>query len=55
MGVKSLFTQHAKRPDGFTGRLVARMMWSKTKESNDWTVSLFDISPDDRILEIGQR
>ena len=53
MGIKSLFTRHAKRPDGITGRLIAKMMWTKTKESNHWTVSLLNISPDDKILEIG--
>jgi ubiquinone/menaquinone biosynthesis C-methylase UbiE len=53
MGIKSLVAKHAGRPSGITGRLIAKLMWTKTKESNQWTVSLLNISKSDTILEIG--
>lgn len=43
----------ARRPSGFVGRFVSRSMARQNKESNDWTVSLLDVLPTDRILEVG--
>jgi len=53
MGVKSLFTRHARKPEGFIGRLIAKLMWTKTRKSNLWTGSLLNISVKDTVLEIG--
>lgn len=43
----------ARRPSGFVGRFVSRSMARQNKESNDWTVSLLDVLPTDRVLEVG--
>lgn len=57
-GAKS-FTQSLRaqfgRPTGFWGRVAGMIMANRpsNKERNAWTVSLLDVQPDDRVLEIG--
>ncbi len=43
----------AQQPKGLIGKLVGRGMGRQNRESNDWTISLLDIKPDDRVLEVG--
>jgi|SRR5215469_15799823 len=40
-------------PQGLLGRLGGAIMARSTVERNEWTLSLLDIGPDDRILEVG--
>ncbi|GCE20765.1 class I SAM-dependent methyltransferase [Dictyobacter kobayashii] len=40
-------------PKGFAGRICAMIMGRATKQRNLWTISLLDLHPDERILEVG--
>ena len=40
-------------PRGLLGRLGGVIMARSTRLRNEWTISLLDIRPDDRILEVG--
>jgi ubiquinone/menaquinone biosynthesis C-methylase UbiE len=40
-------------PRGLLGRLGGMIMGRSTGQRNEWTLSLLDIQPDDRILEVG--
>lgn len=48
-----LLAHQLQQPKGLIGKLVGRAMGRQNKESNDWTISLLDIKPDDRVLEVG--
>ncbi len=48
-----LLASQAQQPKGLIGKLVGRAMGRQNKESNDWTISLLDIKPADRVLEVG--
>lgn len=48
-----LFAGQLRRPQGLLGRFIGRKMAGQNKESNDWTVSLLDIQPNDHVLEVG--
>ena len=39
-------------PRGLLGRVGGVIMVHSTKLRNEWTLSLLDIQPDDRILEV---
>lgn len=41
------------RPTGRLGRLVGHLMAVKNRRRNDWVVSLLDVGPTDRVLELG--
>jgi ubiquinone/menaquinone biosynthesis C-methylase UbiE len=41
------------RPRGIVGRLVGMILAYENRERNEWAVSLLDLKPDDRVLEIG--
>ncbi len=42
-----------RNPTGFLGRLVGNAMAGNNEPAVNWTISLLDIQPNDRILEIG--
>src|SRR5437899_9533240 len=48
-----LVARQLRRPRGLFGRVIGRGLARRNKEANDWTVSLLDIQPTDRVLEIG--
>jgi len=41
------------RPHGLLGRIGGRILAVTNKQINQWTVSLLDIEPEDRVLKIG--
>lgn len=47
-----LLAQFAK-PKGLPGRALGRMMVLVNRPMNEWAVSLLDVQPTDRVLEIG--
>jgi len=49
--LRPLFDQFA-RPSGLLGRLAGRMM-AKADADDRWVVELFDLRPDDRVLDVG--
>ena len=48
-----LLASQIRQPRGLLGRLVGRGMARQNKESNDWTISLLNVQPDDHVLEVG--
>ena len=40
-------------PEGWVGRLVGVILAWKNRERNAWALSMLDIQPEDRVLEIG--
>jgi ubiquinone/menaquinone biosynthesis C-methylase UbiE len=42
-----------RNPTGFFGRLVGRIMAQSNEPAAKWTVSLLDIQPNSRVLEVG--
>ena len=48
-----LLASQIRQPRGFLGGLVGRGMARQNKESNDWTISLLNVQPDDHVLEVG--
>ena len=42
-----------RNPTGFFGRLVGRIMAQSNEPASKWTVSLLDIQPNSRVLEVG--
>ncbi len=48
-----LLASQLRQPRGLIGSLVGRGMARQNKESNDWTISLLHIKPDDHVLEVG--
>ena len=52
MLLKNIHSQFA-HPRGWLGRLVGVILAWKNRERNAWAISLLDLQPDDRVLEIG--
>lgn len=51
---KPLFiARQGRRPSGLLGRLVARVMASETAPENARALDILDLSPGDRLLEVG--
>src|SRR5215470_9869970 len=40
-------------PNGWLGALVGHVMALKSRERSQWVLSLLNLQPDDRVLEIG--
>ncbi|MDN4594565.1 hypothetical protein [Polycladomyces subterraneus] len=53
MGFIDKFSEQFRKPGGFWGHVVGMLMAATTGSRNEWTLSLLDIRPEDRILEIG--
>jgi SAM-dependent methyltransferase len=51
--MKNYIISQFGRPRGLVGRLVGRIMARENRERNNWAVSLLNVQPADRILEIG--
>jgi SAM-dependent methyltransferase len=51
--LKRYIASKFRNPDGFSGRLVGRLMANGNRPAVEWTVSLLDIQADDHILEVG--
>ena len=47
------FSEQFRRPRGFWGQVAGRVMAATTGRRNRWTLSLLQIRPGDRVLEIG--
>ena len=47
------FNSQFAHPQGWVGRLVGMILAVKNRERNAWTISMLDIQPNDRVLEIG--
>lgn len=41
------------QPSGLLGRIGGRILAASNKEINQWTLSLLEVEPNDRILEVG--
>lgn len=48
-----LLASQLRQPRGIIGKLVGRGMARQNKESNDWTIALLNVQPDDRVMEVG--
>ncbi len=53
MSLLRSFFGHFAHPAGFWGRVVAFRLDISNRQANEWTVSLLDLSPADRVLEVG--
>lgn len=53
MGLMRKFAEQFRRPRGFWGHVAGMLMAATTGSRNQWTLSLLDVQPGDRILEIG--
>jgi len=55
MSLFDLVSSQFEKPRGLLGRLAGRIMATRPSniERNNWTLSLLDIKPSDRVLEIG--
>lgn len=42
-----------RRPSGLVGQLIGERMAQQHRSENEWTVSLLNLQPEDRVLEIG--
>jgi len=53
--MKSILIQQFKKPSGLLGKLAGYIMANRASniERNHWTITLLDIAPGERILEIG--
>ncbi|MEZ4670362.1 MAG: class I SAM-dependent methyltransferase [Anaerolineae bacterium] len=47
------FMSQFENPQGIMGRLVGQILYYENRERNAWAVSLLDVQPKDRVLEIG--
>jgi ubiquinone/menaquinone biosynthesis C-methylase UbiE len=47
------FRQQFARPTGLAGRLVGHILAFKNRDRGEWVVSLLELGPNDRVLEIG--
>lgn len=47
------FSEQFRKPSGFWGHVAGMLMAATTASRNRWTLSLLDVRPDDRVLEIG--
>lgn len=45
--------RHGRRPEGWFGRILAKVMAWETSEENDAALELLEVRPGDRVLEIG--
>ena len=52
-GLESLIDRQYRQPTGIIGQFVGRRMARQHQPENAWTVSLLDIQPTDRVLEVG--
>ncbi len=41
-----------RQPRGIVGKLVGQGMTRQTRESNDWTISLLPVQPNDHVTEV---
>lgn len=41
------------QPNGLLGKIGGKIMAASNQQINQWTVSLLDVKPSDRVLEIG--
>lgn len=48
-----IVAEQSRKPTGFFGSIVGRMMARTNQESNEWVISLLDILPSDHVLEVG--
>ncbi len=53
MSLLRIFVRHFAHPAGFWGRVVAFRLDISNRQANEWTVSLLDLHPTDRVLEVG--
>lgn len=53
MGPVGRFSEQFRRPSGLWGHVAGLLMAATTARRNEWTLSLLDLQPGDRILEIG--
>src|SRR3954452_16189627 len=55
MGIRQRVIRQFHHPTGLAGRLVGRVMAhrSSNRQRNEWAVSLLDVQPADRVLEVG--
>jgi len=51
--LRSKLADQLRLPSGIAGRFVARILAWQNQPANNWTLSLLDIQPDDRVLELG--
>jgi ubiquinone/menaquinone biosynthesis C-methylase UbiE len=51
--IKAFWDRQHINPSGVVGRLVGERMVRQHKPETEWTLSLLDIAPGDRVLEIG--
>lgn len=42
-----------RKPHGFFGKIIGRMLAKENAPINDWIISLLDVQPSDHVLEIG--
>ncbi len=47
------FFKHFAHPRGFWGRVVAFRLDISNRQVNEWTVSMLELEPSDRVLEVG--
>jgi ubiquinone/menaquinone biosynthesis C-methylase UbiE len=52
-GLEALIDRQYRRPTGIIGQFIGRRMARQHQPENAWTVSLLDIQPTDRVLEVG--
>jgi ubiquinone/menaquinone biosynthesis C-methylase UbiE len=52
-GLEAFIDRQYRQPTGIIGQLVGRRMARQHQPENAWTVSLLDIQPTDRVLEVG--
>jgi len=48
-----LVEDNFRRPQGWSGRLVGHAMARQHRTLTDWTIGLLDLSPSDRVLDVG--
>ena len=48
-----LLASQFRQPRGFIGKIIGQGMVRDNTESNNWTISLLDVQPDDNVLEVG--
>lgn len=53
MGVIQMIGQHAQKPSGFLGRLLARVMTRATLPQSGWTAQMLQVRPVDHLVDVG--
>jgi arsenite methyltransferase len=51
--VRPLIARHLSQPTGVLGRIVGRLMNRNNAKMNAFAVKLLELTPDDRVLEVG--